>query len=69
MDQSNIDKYIILVADALSTGFDKDAITKDFVDSNFAMDEIWLLLKAGTILYENRLTLPIRKPSIRRVHE
>lgn len=58
----DIDFQIVLIADALELNMNEKDIIQTYINNGFSMDEIYLLLTAGKILYNDRKTaIPVKK--------
>ena len=55
MNPDTIDQHILLIADALTQKVSQSHIIQTYIDSNFTMSDISLLLAAATIIYNDRI--------------
>jgi hypothetical protein len=67
MNSDLIEPNIDCIARALENKFSEDEIIEIYTQAGFAQEDIFLLLAAAKIIYNDRMFVPKIKPVFRRV--
>lgn len=67
MIQDDIEKHILLISNSLLYNKSEQEIIKIYIEEGYLLEEIFLLINAGKILYNDRKNAKLIKPTFKRV--